>query len=92
MFTNKNKKNNVYPCKTQFYYIKMGFKGVKIIKVCFHDAENARKLSTRELPYISNIKTFTYTEPNDSNIRSIHLGVPVTVYRYIVIEISFCLI
>ena len=26
-----NKKNNVYPCKPQFYYIKVGFKGVKII-------------------------------------------------------------
>ena len=25
------KKNNVYPCKPQFYYIKVGFKGVKII-------------------------------------------------------------
>ena len=31
MFLSKNKKNNVYPCKTQFYYIKVGFKGVKII-------------------------------------------------------------
>ena len=28
---NKNKKNNVYSCKLQFYYIKVGFKGVKII-------------------------------------------------------------
>ena len=27
----QNKKNNVYPCKPQFYYIKVGFKGVKII-------------------------------------------------------------
>ena len=27
----RNKKNNEYPCKPQFYYIKMGFKGVKII-------------------------------------------------------------
>ena len=26
-----NKKNNVYLCKPQFYYIKVGFKGVKII-------------------------------------------------------------
>ena len=26
-----NKKNNVYPCKPQFYYIKVGFKGVEII-------------------------------------------------------------
>ena len=27
----RNKKNNIYPCKPRFYYIKMGFKGVKII-------------------------------------------------------------
>ena len=27
----RNKKNNIYPCKPQFYYIKVGFKGVKII-------------------------------------------------------------
>ena len=27
----KNKENNVYPCKPQFYYIKVGFKGIKII-------------------------------------------------------------
>ena len=27
----RNKKNNVYPCKPQFYYKKAGFKGVKII-------------------------------------------------------------
>ena len=25
------KENNVYPCKPQFYYVKVGFKGVKII-------------------------------------------------------------
>ena len=31
MFWRRNKKNNVYPCKPQFYYIKVGFKGVKII-------------------------------------------------------------
>ena len=24
------RKKNVYPCKSQFYYIKVGFKGVKI--------------------------------------------------------------
>ena len=30
-FLSRNKKNNVYPCKPQFYYIKVGFKGVKII-------------------------------------------------------------
>ena len=31
MFLSRNKKNNMYPCKPQFYYIKVGFKGVKII-------------------------------------------------------------
>ena len=31
MFLSRNKKNNVYPCKPQFYYIKVGLKGVKII-------------------------------------------------------------
>ena len=31
MFLSRNKKNNVYPCKPQFYYIKVRFKGVKII-------------------------------------------------------------
>ena len=37
MFLSRNKKTNVYPCKPQFYYIKVGFKGVKIILVCFRD-------------------------------------------------------
>ena len=31
MFLGRNKKNNAYPCKPQFYYIKVGFKGVNII-------------------------------------------------------------
>ena len=31
MVLSRNKKNNVYPYKPQFYYIKVGFKGVKII-------------------------------------------------------------
>ena len=30
MFLSRNKKNNVYPSKLLFYYIKVGFKGVKI--------------------------------------------------------------
>ena len=30
MFLSRNKKNNVYLCIPQFYYIKVGFKGVKI--------------------------------------------------------------
>ena len=31
MFLSRNKKNNGYPFKPQIYYIKVGFKGVKII-------------------------------------------------------------
>ena len=31
LFLSRNKKNNIYPCKPQFYYIKVGFEGVKII-------------------------------------------------------------
>ena len=31
IFFSRNKKNNAYLCKPQFYYTKVGFKGVKII-------------------------------------------------------------
>ena len=31
MLLSKNKKNNVYPRKPQFHFIKVGFKGVNII-------------------------------------------------------------
>ena len=31
IFLSRNKKNNIYPYKPQFYYLKVGFKGVKII-------------------------------------------------------------
>ena len=30
MFLSRNKENNISPCKPHFYYIKVGFKGVKI--------------------------------------------------------------
>ena len=30
MFLSRSKKNNVYPCKPQFYYITVGIKGVKL--------------------------------------------------------------
>ena len=47
MFLSRNKKNNVYPYKPQFYYIKVGFMGVKMIYACFRDevpehAQNAQ--------------------------------------------------
>ena len=36
MFWSKNKKK-VYPCKPQFYYIKVGCKGVYITRTCYPD-------------------------------------------------------
>ena len=35
MFLSRNNKNNVYPCKPQFYYIKVGFKGSKLYRHFF---------------------------------------------------------
>ena len=40
MFLSRNKNNNVYPCEPQFYYLKVGFKGVSIIKACFRDVKS----------------------------------------------------
>ena len=45
MFLSRTKKNNVYPCKFQFYYIKVGFKGVNIILACFRDVFILKMLS-----------------------------------------------
>ena len=36
-FRAKIRKKNVYPCKPQFYYIKVGCKGVYIIRTCYPD-------------------------------------------------------
>ena len=33
MFLSRNKKNNAYPCKPQFCYIKVGFKGSKLYRL-----------------------------------------------------------
>ena len=42
-------KNNVYPSKPQFSYIKVGFNGVKIILSCFRDAPvQIRNIKTLE--------------------------------------------
>ena len=35
MFLSRNKKNNVYPCKPQFYYIKVGLRGSKSYRYVF---------------------------------------------------------
>ena len=52
MFLSRNKKNNVYPCKSQFYFIKVGSKGVKIILACFRDDDiNTSKFDSSYLIY-----------------------------------------
>ena len=33
-------RENVYPGKPQFYYIKVGCKGVFVTRICFHDEVN----------------------------------------------------
>ena len=43
MFLSSYKKNNVYPCKPEFYYIKVGFKGVNIIQACFRDEKKKKQ-------------------------------------------------
>ena len=40
MFLSRNKKKIVYPCKPQFYYIKVGFKGSKLYRRVFEMACN----------------------------------------------------
>ena len=42
-FLSRNKQNSIYPCKSEFQYIKVGFKGVKIIQGCFRDGYLLRK-------------------------------------------------
>ena len=43
MFGSKNKKH-VYPCKPQFYYIKVGCKGVFVTRTCFRDVSAVLKV------------------------------------------------
>ena len=37
MYLSINKKYNVYPCNPQFYFTKVGFKGLNIIQAGFCD-------------------------------------------------------
>ena len=50
MFLSRNKKNNVYPCKPQFSYIKVGFKRVKLYRYVF--VMDIRHQSMRSRTYI----------------------------------------
>ena len=58
MFLSRNKKNNVYPCKAEFYFIKVGFKGGML---CIRDENGLvkekykvkNKTHTRTTPLVS---------------------------------------
>ena len=72
MFSSRNKKNNVYPCKPQFYYIKVGFDGVKIIKVCFRDDycikwAHVCPLYVQQLIWSHHIRRCSFKWPNPGN-------------------------
>ena len=49
MFLSRNKKYNVYPCKPQIYYIKVGLNGVNIIRACFRDVLKRHQLTRNSL-------------------------------------------
>ena len=54
MFLSRNKKNNVYPCKPQFYYIKVGFKGSILYRHVF-------VMNTAPLSFFSSVM-FSFVE------------------------------
>ena len=61
MFFSRNKKSNAYPCKPQFYYIKVGLRGSKLYRHVFVMGKNLPNLidqtekknhyGLQELPY-----------------------------------------
>ena len=59
MFFSRNKKNNIYPCKPQFYHIKVGIK-----EACFRD-ETRFSLNVRK-------RTFGHVRPAKIQI-SLHI-------------------
>ena len=60
MYLSRNKTNNVYPCKPQFYYIKVGFKGVKTIYVRLHDVNILLFLSLNLNKFILLLEYFKF--------------------------------
>ena len=67
MFWSKNKKN-IYPCKPQFYYIKVGCKGVFVTRTCYQDGnglngklENVQKRAARFMTRNYSLETGSMT-------------------------------
>ena len=66
MFWSKNKKK-VYPCKPQFYYIKVGCKGVYITRTCYHDAVSI--LNVIKFTFLVMNKSLEFfKQPNDTYV------------------------
>ena len=47
--------NHVYPWKPQFYYIKVGCKGVNITRTCYHDEKHKIEAEPRILSIASQV-------------------------------------
>ena len=62
MFWSKNKKK-VYPCKPQFYYIKVGCKGVFVTRTCFRDV---KRKSNFKFHIFENLSWLTTSSDNDN--------------------------
>ena len=59
----QKQENYVYPCKPQFFYIKVGFTGVYISRTCFPDAWfEAQKASFKIMPDKTLIKYRYFTD------------------------------
>ena len=43
-------RENEYPCEPQFYYIKVGCKGVHITRTCSHDGEGGTVVLIAPIP------------------------------------------
>ena len=58
MFKSKNKKNNIYPCIPQFYYIKVGFTRVTFTRTCYPDVAQFSSV-TRTIMQMVSVNTRT---------------------------------
>ena len=63
MFLSRNKKNNVYPCKPQFYYLKWGLRGSKLYRHVFV-MKSAKSVELRGLYTFGSFSAILYKGDN----------------------------
>ena len=66
MFLSRNKRNNVYPCIPQSYYIKVGFKGSKLHRHVF-----VMKIKNKMANKVDLDET-AHEEPSDQELHYLH--------------------